>query len=392
MLNKLILIIFEPLVAVLLMSAALLARFMPKKIDVGLGPLPLINNVYHKKVIEKCGYSAETFVMKVWHITDAFDVRWDKSPLQKIPVLGKRINAVRVLVWMLFRYRSVLIYFNGTMGFMGTMWLWRLEPYILKLAGVKTIVLPYGSDVQVMSRAPNLLFKDAISKDYPTHRFAHNEIAAQIDMWTRHGSHIVSGCEWVYYMYHWDTLMISHFSLDTNDWKVSGTKKKGKKSKMLKVLHAPNHRTIKGTSHVIEAVKELKAEGYDIELVLAEKLPNHEIRALIEEVDVVVDQLIVGWYAMFAIEAMALETPVICHLRDDLEDLFRAAGLYGKDELIPMIDATPLTIKDTLAKCCQEKDTLADLGKESREYVVRHHSIHAVSKAFGKILQDVLGK
>ena len=28
--------------------------------------------------------------------------------------------------------------------------------------------------------------------------------------------HIIGGCEWVDYMYHWNTLMVAHFSFDLN--------------------------------------------------------------------------------------------------------------------------------------------------------------------------------
>ena len=53
---------------------SIISRFLKKPIDVGLGPMPLINNVYHKKALIMYGYSAETFVDTIWHITKNFDV------------------------------------------------------------------------------------------------------------------------------------------------------------------------------------------------------------------------------------------------------------------------------------------------------------------------------
>ena len=35
-----------------------------------------------------------------------------------------------------------------------------------------------------------------------------------IDRWTTHSDHVISGCDWVDYMHHWDTLMSAHFSID----------------------------------------------------------------------------------------------------------------------------------------------------------------------------------
>ncbi|WP_435641552.1 hypothetical protein [Micavibrio aeruginosavorus] len=392
---KFVTFLSEPFVILILVVLAIAARFKAKKVDVGLGPLPLVNNIYHKKVFQNCGYTAETFVNQVWHITSNFDVRADIHPLVKIPKIGRRLNALRFAAFVLFRYRCVVIYFNGcVLGVSNTFLLWRVEPFILSLAKVKTLVLAYGADVQDMSRSQNLLFKDAMSKDYPLHKRTRKRIADKIDLWTSYGDHVVGGCEWVDYMHHWDTLMISHFSIDESEWKINPdlSARSLVPRKTFSVLHAPNHRAIKGTAHVIQAVEELKKEGCDIELILVEKRPNHEIRELIRSCDVVVDQLIVGWYAMFAIEAMALEKPVVCYHRQDLEDLYRASNLYMPDEKIPLIQATPLTIKKTLRTLYQDRDEIVNIGMRGRNYVLRHHSIGAIANVFGPIAKGLIGQ
>jgi len=56
------------------------ARLVPKRVDVGLGPEPLVNNVYHKRALQRQGYTAETFVHTVYFTTSAFDVRADLIP------------------------------------------------------------------------------------------------------------------------------------------------------------------------------------------------------------------------------------------------------------------------------------------------------------------------
>ena len=60
--------------------------------------------------------------------------------------------------------------------------------------------MPYGGDVQELSRCTNLHYKHAMSKDYPEFRFRRNIIVKKIDIWTKYGSHIISGCDWVNYM------------------------------------------------------------------------------------------------------------------------------------------------------------------------------------------------
>jgi len=117
---QLIFLICEPILLLLLIPLALIARFFPKQIDVGIGPLPLISAKYHKKVFQKCGYSAESYVSRVWFITEEFDIRFDKSVLNKIPIIGLKINILRMFIWSIFRYRCLFIYFQGaSLEFLG---------------------------------------------------------------------------------------------------------------------------------------------------------------------------------------------------------------------------------------------------------------------------------
>ncbi|WP_139273116.1 glycosyltransferase [Pseudomonas migulae] len=348
----------------------------------------MINNVYHKRALELAGYSAETFVSQVWHITSNFDVRFDLHRLSQNLLCRKLLLNFYIFCWSARRYRTLIIYFDGGPLGQGTAFLWRLEPYLYRLAGVKTIVLPYGSDVQVMSRSPNLQFKHAMSMDYPQHRTRHAHIQAMVDVWSSIGSHIVGGCEWVDYMHHWDTLMIAHFSIPLPE---QGERKPPGRVGPLKLLHAPNHREIKGTRHIIRAVEELRAEGIDVELVMVERVPNEEVRRLILEADVIVDQLVIGWYAMFAIEAMASGKPVICHLRRDLEELYVAAGLLDGFDEIPIIRADAFSLKEVIRTLHTDRDILVSAAERGRGYIERHHSVEAISLAFSKILAKLIG-
>jgi len=381
-------VVYEIPLLLLLFIAASIARYFPKKIDIGLGPYPLINNIYHKKALTLAGYSAETYVNQVWHITSDFDVRFDQHWLSGNRVFRRFLLNPYIFVWSALRYRSLLIYFDGGPLGLGTTFLWRIEPYLYRLARVRTVVLPYGSDVQVMSRSPNLPFKHAMAMDYPQHRTRHSRIKGMIDVWSAVGSHIVGGCEWVDYMHHWDTLMIAHFSiqLPTLDEEVQSVSKGP-----LKLLHAPNHREIKGTRHVVRAVEELRTEGLDIELVMAERVPNDEVRRLILEADVVVDQLVIGWYAMFAIEAMSSRKPVICYLRRDLEELYVMTGLLDNFDEIPIIRADAFSFKDVIRRIYADRSALASIGDNGRAYVERRHSVEAISRAFTGIFVKLIG-
>lgn len=368
-----------------LMVVALLARGCSRRLDVGLGPEPLINNIYHKQALRLHGYTAETFVSAVSFITANFDVRGD-SMGRWIPgrVLRRHLVALWLAARVFWRYRIVYISFNGGPLGSGTLWLRRLEPQLLRLAGVKTLILPYGSDVQDMQLSPNLLFKQAKARDYPHDRRRIDTVKGQVRLWTRRADHIVGGCEWVDYMGHWDTTMLAHFSIDMDWWRDDGSFVESKQYGPLRILHAPNHRAIKGTAYFVEAVEALRAEGLAVELVLMERVPNDQVRAAILKADVVADQLIVGWYAMFALEGMAMGKPVLCNLREDLRILYEHAGLIHKGE-IPIIQCTPETVKDVIRNLVERRADLHEIGVKGREYVGKHHSLSSVGPVFDRI-------
>jgi glycosyltransferase involved in cell wall biosynthesis len=267
--------------------------------------------------------------------------------------------------------------------------LWKVEPLLYKVANVKVVVMPYGGDVQELSRSKNLMYKSAISKDYPDFKLKRKRIEKRIDLWTEHASHIISGCDWVEYMYHWDTLVLAHFTIDVNEWKprneiVASPSGPGP----LRIFHAPNHEHIKGTRHFQTAVDELKREGVKIELVIAEKLPHEKIKEMIARSDIVADQLIIGWYGMFAVEAMAMGKPVLCYIRPDFEELFINEGLIRPGEL-PIIKCSPLNLAETLRGIVGDQEGLNEIGQKSRQFVITHHSTTSLGKVFDRINQSI---
>jgi glycosyltransferase involved in cell wall biosynthesis len=370
-----------------LIVIAILSRLAPRRVDIGLGPMPMINNVHHKKALVQQGYSVETFVDDLYFITDEFD--WKFMPTTRI--MRRVLRETNFLfLFAIFRYRCLYVYFNGG-PLSGTAFLWRFEPQLYRLADVRTVIMPYGGDVQDLLRTPNLLFRHLMAKDYPLQRHIRKTIAKKIDIWSSHADHVISGCDWVDYMHFWHTLMVAHFSIDVEYWRPmikDSLVARVDSPRPFRVLHAPNHKAIKGSDFFIRAVEELRAEGESIELVLVQNLSNKEIRKLIDTVDVVADQLIIGWYAMFAIEAMAKGKPVLCYLREDLEKFYIDSGLLNQNE-IPLINCNPATVKETLRMLMRNPERLADAANRGQDYVRRHHSLESVGVVFANINKSI---
>lgn len=384
--------LFSIVILPFLFLLAFISRFREKKIDIGLGPEPLINNIYHKKALEKFGYSAETYVTSLYYITDDFDTVFVKKNTHQtnkyIQFLLGQLQLISACIHVLFRYRVLYFYFNGGVISFLPGFAWRVEPFVYKVAKIKTVVMPYGGDVQEMSRSKNLLFKHFLSVDYPLHRLKRILIEKKIDLWTAEADFILSGVEWVDYMYHWDMLMLGHFSIDVDEINSSKVIRKNKENDTFVVLHAPNHKAIKGSSYLEGAINKLNSEGFDIELRIIQKVSNQEILEAINNADLIADQFIVGWYAMFAIESMALGKPVLCYLRKDLLQFYQDALLLKAGEM-PLINCSVGEIYSIIKDLYNNRDKLGDIGIKSRAYVVQHHSLEAIGKQFVQINSSI---
>ncbi len=136
------------------------------------------------------------------------------------------------------------------------------------------------------------------------------------------------------------------------------------------VAHAPTHRGVKGTPAIVEACARLRSEGIEVELDLIEGVTREQARARYQRADLVVDQLLAGWYGGVAVEVMALGRPAIAYVREG--DLG-----YLPPEMraeLPIIDATPSTIADVLRGWLTERrGELPLAGQRSRQFVERWH-------------------
>ena len=161
---------------------------------------------------------------------------------------------------------------------------------------------------------------------------------------------------------------LPYASVDPREWQPIETTKRA--DQPLTVLHAPSHRGVKGTAYILAAVERLQAEGIPVELLLIENMQHAEARKAYERADVLIDQLLGGWYGGLAVELMALAKPVICYLREG--DLgFLPADMRAD---LPIINATPNTIYEVLKLwVTTRRGELPELGHKSRAYVERWH-------------------
>ncbi len=136
------------------------------------------------------------------------------------------------------------------------------------------------------------------------------------------------------------------------------------------VLHAPTNRLIKGTPYVERAFETLRARFPGVTFRTVEKLPWAELKALMSECDVFVDQLHMGWYGMVSAEAMALGKPTLAYIRPDFEPRMKDA---------PVVRTSVETLVDDLDALLRDAPRRAELGARGRAYVEREHDAHVIA-------------
>ncbi|HLH65320.1 MAG TPA: glycosyltransferase [Solirubrobacteraceae bacterium] len=141
----------------------------------------------------------------------------------------------------------------------------------------------------------------------------------------------------------------------------------------LTIVHAPSHRATKGTDAVIAAVEQLRADGARVRLDLVEGVRHDEALARLAAADIAVDQLLVGWYGGFAVEAMALGKPVLCHIVDEQP----GDNPFGAE--LAIVRATPATLAQRLAELVGDPDARSAAGVAARRFVERHHDPRRVA-------------
>jgi hypothetical protein len=164
--------------------------------------------------------------------------------------------------------------------------------------------------------------------------------------------------------------------IDLGSWKIDGVKEI---NKPIRIGHAPSNRSVKGTEKITEVINLLQKTHSDcFEFVLIEDTEINKAKEIYKSLDLLIDQIYVGWYGGLAVELMALETPVICYLRED--DLDYIPEDMKND--LPIIRASPETLQSVLEKVFKLTDIeIINLGIKSREFVEKWHNPETIVKS-----------
>ena len=288
------------------------------------GPVPLINIAYWSGALRRLGYESRVLVT---HHYPAFE-RASFDEYRDDLLAGRRLRWLGdylVMSVMLRRADVFVSFFDG--GFLYQTPLWRLEAVAIRLAGKRLVVCPYGGDIAVPGYLGSL--EAAFAADYPATVERAPEVRRRVD-WLCERADLVIGNLQIGYLPRHDVMWPQQLAVDTKLWAGDGAASAADgRSGEVAVVHAPNHRAIKGTAALEDAVRRLQAEGLHVRLDVLQGRSSEEVRRAVLDGDIVAEQFIRG-YGLFAIESMSAGRPVVSNLNWMPEDLRAELGEIGR--------------------------------------------------------------
>jgi glycosyltransferase involved in cell wall biosynthesis len=92
------------------------------------------------------------------------------------------------------------------------------------------------------------------------------------------------------------------------------------------ISHAPTNQLAKGTNEIIRSIKNTQLKIPNLTFNLIFGIPYNEALDYYRNSTIVIDQIKIGWYGMVSLECMAMGTPTMCYISQDLLQYIPAAN------------------------------------------------------------------
>lgn len=256
-------------------------------------------------------------------------------------------------------------------------WAFRL----VRLVGVSIIVAPHGADVISRGRFVNRY--DVVSRmqrDYPDWDLAEHSVASRvrIEMFCRYAAFVIGADSFLQRYLPRKDLVFKYFPMDCDALRPAD----GNESNSPPVvIHAPNHRLIKGTDYLFDAIERLQCAGVRCKLELLEEVPREEALRRYRESDIIADQFCNGAFGVFALEGLALGKPVLTYL--DQEHL--GDPVFN----LPIVNTNPENLVAVLAVLLDLPTLRKRIGQAGRAAIERYQSVQALAEVWGRIYRHV---
>lgn len=148
-----------------------------------------------------------------------------------------------------------------------------------------------------------------------------------------------------------------------------------KKENEIVILHAPSNIKQKGSNIIEKVLLKIKRESQlNIRLVLPRhdekslySVTRYDLFKLYKESDIVIDQLLIGWYGLQSIEALVAGCQVISYIEQDLEPY-----LFPE---CPIHNANANTLESVILNCINKKQDRKLNSIHNTGWIKKYHTI-----------------
>lgn len=353
------------------------------------GSAPLITNKYWSEAMRAAGRESMTIMQTVYSVNrrDDFDRLFEDFAPSFLPrPLRYALGACAAFIFVL-RHASVV--HTSFWGFaLSQSLFWRLESWLLRIAGVRTVVLSFGADAYIYSRVVDTSLRHGLLASYPALARTERATRRMVDHWNRRADAVLVGLM-IDGMGRWDVTANQIFAIDTRTWSAERTYSSHDGSNgPVRIIHTPNHRGFKGSEFLVAAVETLRNEGLQVELILLEGVPNDEVRRQMQRADILAEQFIGIGYAMSAIEGMASGLPTLANFEHEAYTrLFRR---YAFLDECPILSTNPENLVANLRILIGRPELRETLGRAGRAYVQKYHGYEMAQYLFGAIYDRIV--
>ncbi|MFN8153654.1 MAG: hypothetical protein U0Y08_05110 [Bacteroidia bacterium] len=145
------------------------------------------------------------------------------------------------------------------------------------------------------------------------------------------------------------------------------------------ILHAPSNDKVKGTAFIHEILDRISSRfGTDVDLITPGdnirktgklySVTRYELFELMQKSDILIDQMVIGWYGLQSLEGLLCGNTVLCYVEEGLEQY-----LYAN---CPVVNVNALTLESELERRIAQSHHLTVEERLSNiEWVKKYHTI-----------------
>jgi len=141
------------------------------------------------------------------------------------------------------------------------------------------------------------------------------------------------------------------------------------------IVHLSTNRLLKGTGLIENVLKKLSKDLPITFEILFREERSKALQAL-QRADLVIDQLVLGWYGAAAVEAMYFGKPVIGYI--DEKQLVQVPAEMARD--LPLIQSTTYTLEERISDMINDSETLQNLGSAALGFAKKWHSPEKIAQ------------